>query len=136
MSKPIPSIRKWMTENPTVVEKEATLERAHAVMRAERIRHLPVVEDGRLVGLVSITDLHLIESLRDVDVKVVQVGDAMTENPYSISPDAPLDEIASELAERKIGSAIVVQNDKIVGIFSAVDALRACAELLRTRLAN
>ena len=136
MSKPIPSIRKWMTENPTVVEKEATLERAHAVMRAERIRHLPVVEDGRLVGLVSITDLHLIESLRDVDVKVVQVGDAMTENPYSISPDAPLDEIASELAERKIGSAVVVQNDKIVGIFSAVDALRACAELLRTRLAN
>ena len=136
MSKPIPTIQKWMSTNPTTIDREATLERAHALMRGEHIRHLPIVEGGRLVGLVSQSDLRLIETLSGVDVEKVSAAEAMTQNPYAVSPDAKLDDVAAEMAERKIGSAVVVQNGKVVGMFSAIDALRALTELLRGRLSS
>jgi acetoin utilization protein AcuB len=136
MSKPIPTIQKWMSTTPTTIDPEATLERAHAVMRSQHIRHLPVVERGHLSGLVSQSDLRLIETLGGVDVQGVSVVEAMTANPYTVSPSARLDEVAAEMAERKIGSAVVLQNGKVVGIFTAIDALRALTELLHGRLAS
>ena len=134
MSKPTPTVQKWMSTNPTTIERTATLERAHALMRAEQIRHLPVVDGAQLVGVVSQRDLHLIETLGGVDVREVRVEEAMSSHPYVVAPNAPLDEVVAELAERKIGSAVVVQNAKVVGIFSTVDAMRAFAELMHTRL--
>jgi acetoin utilization protein AcuB len=53
---------------------------------------------------------------------------------YAVSPNTPLDEVATTKAEQKYGSALVVQNEHIVGIFTTVDACRALAELLGTRL--
>lgn len=59
----------------------------------------------------------------------------MEQNVYVVSPSAPLDEVAAEMARKKYGSAVVMQNEHVVGIFTAVDALTALAELLHTRLA-
>ena len=89
-----------------------------------------------MVGLVSDRDLHLIETLDDVDPRAVQVGEAMSQDPFVVAPDAPLDEVVHVMAERKYGSALVLQHDKVVGIFTTVDACRAFAELLHTRLAK
>jgi acetoin utilization protein AcuB len=103
-------------------------------MRTSRIRHLPVLEGGQLVGMLTHRDLVLIESLKDVDPKKVTVEDAMSTEVYTVSPDAPLDEVVREMAEKKYGSAVVIQNHKVVGIFTTVDACRTLAELLDTRL--
>jgi acetoin utilization protein AcuB len=134
MSKPIPSIQMFMTTSPHSIGKEQTLERAHEVMRAHRIRHLPVLEGGKLVGMVTERDLHLVETLRDVDPGKVTVEDAMATHVYAVEPDAGLDVVAETLAEHKYGSAVVIQNGKVVGIFTTNDACRALAELLHSRL--
>jgi len=109
---------------------------AHRMMREHHIRHLPVLHEARIVGIISDRDLNLIETLRDVDPKVVTVEDAMTPDPYVVGPDAALDEVVATMAEKKYGCAVVAQHDHVVGIFTTVDACRAFAELLHTRLAK
>jgi len=136
MSKAIPTIRKWMSTSPFAIERTETLEAAHRLMRKEGIRHLPVLESGKLVGIVTERDLHLIETLKDVDPKLVKVEDAMTSHPYFVTPDTTIDEVVNEMAEHKYGAAVVMQNEKIVGMFTTVDALLAFTELLHGRLAS
>jgi acetoin utilization protein AcuB len=60
----------------------------------------------------------------------------MTPHPYFVSPDAPLDEVLSEMVEHKYGAAVVMQNQKVVGMFTTIDAMRAFVELLQGRLAS
>jgi len=134
MSKPIPPVSKYMSTSPFSIGRDQTLQRAHEMLREHKIRHLPVLEGGQLVGMVTMRDLNLVETLRDVDPKEVTVEDAMSTTVYSVHPDTPLDEVASAMAEHKYGSAVVMQNTKIVGIVTTVDVCRALAELLRGRL--
>jgi len=136
MSKPIPTIQKYMTTQPHSIGRDQKMSAAHKMMREHRFRHLPVLTGGRLVGVLSDRDLHLIETLRDVDPDQVPVEDAMTNDPYTVSPDSPLDEVVATMAEHKYGCAVVMQNNKLVGIFTTVDACRAFAELLHARLAK
>ena len=81
-------------------------------------------------------DIRVIESFKGVDPTKFIVEDAMTQEVYVVSPSAPLDQVAAEMASKKYGSAVVMQNQKVVGIFTMVDAMNALAELLQTRLAH
>jgi acetoin utilization protein AcuB len=119
-----------MTRAPRTIGPAASLAEAHALMRALRIRHLPVLEDGKLVGMVSQRDLAVIESLPDVNPAEVPVEDAMTEDVFVVAPTTPLAQVATDMAERKRGSAVVMQGDRVVGVFTVTDACRALAELL------
>jgi acetoin utilization protein AcuB len=120
-----------MTLAPFVVGSRCTLAEAHQRMRERRIRHLPVVDDGRLVGIVSQRDLYLLETLRSVDATSETVAEAMTPDPFTASPDAPLDEVARRMAEHRYGSAVIVEDGKVIGVFTTVDALQALATVLR-----
>lgn len=111
MSKPIPMIQKFMTVAPHSIGVDQTLAYAHGVMREHGIRHLPVLSGGQLVGMLTDRDLGLVESLRDVDPKTVKVEDAMSTIVYSVSPDAPLNDVVREMASHKYGSAVVMQNN-------------------------
>jgi acetoin utilization protein AcuB len=130
-NKPIPRVGQFMTRTPHTINHDQPLARAHELMRAHHIRHLPVLQDGKLLGLVSIRDLHLIETLRDVDPREVPVEDAMAEEPYTVSPEEPLDVVAGIMADHKIGSAVIVDSGEVQGIFTTVDALRALLHLWR-----
>ncbi|HSO39335.1 MAG TPA: CBS domain-containing protein [Labilithrix sp.] len=136
MSKPIPTIQKHMTTSPHSIGIDQPLSKAHQFMREHSIRHLPVLNGGKLVGMLSDRDLHLVESLKGVDPDQVLVEDAMSSTIYAVTPDLPLDEVVSTMAEHKYGSAVVMQNGKVVGIFTTVDVCRTLAELLHTRLAK
>lgn len=136
MSKPIPSVRKYMSTAPVTIGREQTMSEAHGMMREHRIRHLPVLHGGRIVGIVSDGDLHLVETAQDVDPEKVLVEEAMTPEPYCVGPDALLDEVVGEMARKKYGCAVVLQNHHVAGIFTTVDACRAFADLLHTRLAK
>ena len=135
MTKAIPTIQKFMSTAPHSIGREQTLAQAHTMLRTNHIRHLPVLEGGRLVGMLTERDLALVETLKDVDPKKVTVEDAMSAEVYTVSPDARLDEVVGEMAEKKYGSAVVMQNHKVVGILTTVDVCRTLAELLATRLA-
>ena len=136
MSKAIPAIQKYMTTSPHSIGSDQTLAKAHEMMHTHDIRHLPVLAGGKLVGMLTDRDLHLIESMAGVEPRVSKVDDAMSTNVYSVAPETPLDEVVATMGERKYGSAVVMQNGKAVGIFTTVDLCRAFAELLHTRLAN
>ena len=120
----IPRVEQYMTRIPLTIEHTEPLEEAHRLMREYSIRHLPVVDHGRLVGIVSLGDLHLLETLKDVD-QFVPVADAMTDDPVTVAPDEPLDQVAARMAAHKLGSAVVVEDGQVTGIFTNIDALTA-----------
>ncbi len=134
MSSRTPTIDNYMTASPHSIGADQTLATARMLMRKHKIRHLPVMRAGTLIGLVSARDLDFVEALAGVDPEKVSVEDAMSQEPYTVSPEAPLDEVALEMSRRRYGCAIVTKNNKVVGVFTTVDALRAlCAVLRRGR---
>src|SRR6185436_13933228 len=103
------TVSEYMTKSPAKIGAEQTLSAAHELMRKKRIRHLPVLHGGRLVGIVSLRDLHLVETLKDVEPSEVRVEEAMSPDVYCVTGDAPLKTVVREMARRKLGSAIVTQ---------------------------
>jgi acetoin utilization protein AcuB len=132
--KSIPTVQRYMSTAPHTIGRDQSLRKAYELMREHGIRHLPVMHDGQLIGIVSDRDVAIISSLEGVDPTVILVDDAMTQDVISVQPDAPLDEVAALMAERRAGSVVVEQNHKVVGIFTTVDAMVALTDLLRTRL--
>ena len=124
-------VRRYMSADPAVISSRRTLFEAHQVMREKGIRHLPVVDEGRLVGVVSQRDLYLLETLRGVDAARELGEEAMTDEPFAVAPDAALLEVVEVMAARRRGSAVVVEAGAVIGIFTSTDALRALAGLLR-----
>ncbi|HEV7556355.1 MAG TPA: CBS domain-containing protein [Kofleriaceae bacterium] len=125
-----------MTVRPITVDRASTLAVARRLMRAHEIRHLPVVGDGRLVGIVTERDLQLLETVGAVDSDAVRVEYAMTPNPFIVTGDTALDEITEIMAEHKYGSVIVMGREGVEGIFTAVDACQALTTILRRAVAE
>jgi acetoin utilization protein AcuB len=125
-----PTVRDYMSSSPITVGQTQSLAAAHRLMRENGIRHLPVLEGGELVGILSQRDLHLVETLRDVDPATVLVEEAMTPDPYTVGPRVHLTTVMRHMAEHRQGSAVVIDGGKVVGVFTTVDALRAAADLL------
>jgi len=134
MTKPIPHISKYMTTTPRTGGRKLTLAAAEKLMSESGIRHLPIVEGEELLGVLTQRDLRFAASLVGVDPETQTVDGAMLDAPYTVSPETPLDEVVTTMAEHKYGSAIVVQNKHVVGVFTTVDVCRALSELLSTRL--
>src|SRR5688500_11904580 len=105
---PHPTISTHMTRSPHTIGVSQSLSTAHLLMTKHRIRHLPVLDGGSLVGLVSLRDLHFIETLRDVDPDVVTVEEAMTAEPYAVGTNASLSTVVAMMAKHKYGSAVVI----------------------------
>lgn len=123
-------IAQHMTRAPHCIQLDEPLHQAHRLMRARRVRHLPVLKGDELVGVVSERDLYLLETLRGIDMAKEPVSEAMTDQPYAVSPESKLKDVVHEMLRKKYGSAIVVHDHKVVGIFTRSDALKALETLL------
>lgn len=124
-------VRDFMTAHPVSVDSEASVIEAHRLMRENGVRHLPVFGDGRLVGMVSEQDVHLIESLKEVDPALEPVDAAMEPEPFRVHPDAPLDEVVERMLAERCDAAVVMDEDRLLGVFTHSDALEALLEMLR-----
>jgi len=135
-------VRDVMRTPVVTIASEAGLDRALLIMRSQRIRHLPVVEDGKLVGLISDRDLRL--SMQEAEQgpggapkgyylpALTKVSTVMITNPVCATPDMPLVRAATIMSERKFGCLPVVDEDrKPVGIVTETDMLRLLARLLK-----
>ncbi len=100
-------------------------------MRRHKIRHLPILENGELKGVVSQRDLYFVESLDDADPKEITVGEAMTEDVLAVAPTLSVTEVARRMAEQRVGSAVVIENGKVAGIFTTMDALQVLADCVQ-----
>jgi acetoin utilization protein AcuB len=125
------TVRGFMTAAPHTIGADQTLATAHALMRKHQIRHLPVLRGSKLVGLLSQRDILFIENLPGVEPDRVLVEEAMSEDPFAISPETSLEWVATEMGEHKYGSAVILDHGKVVGVFTTIDALTALQELLR-----
>ena len=128
-----PTIKLVMTPFPHSVDIDDPVTRAEEIMREHDVRHVPVEEGGKLVGVATHRDtVRLVNPALDEHSRQrIRVRQVYTPNPYVVDLHAPLDRVLLEMAERHIGSALVVRKDKLVGIFTVTDACRVLARLVR-----
>jgi CBS domain-containing protein len=131
------TVRDLMVKNPMTLDLNETLDLAEDIMNLGRIRHMPVVEEGKLVGILSQRDLFrsaLITALgfgrrtTRALVKTIRIKEIMTKNVVTIAPEAAIKDAAREMVQRKIGCLPVVQDSQLVGILTETDILRHIAE--------
>jgi acetoin utilization protein AcuB len=128
-------VKDSMTREVVVLPPQATAGEALALCRERRIRHVPVLEDGRLVGIVSDRDLRSAtpalgdparaEALGRIVISEVMAGDVTTARP-----DDPIEVAANAMRENKIGCLPVVEGDALVGIISSSDVMEALVYLM------
>lgn len=126
-----------MTQNPATLERNETLDLSETIMNLGRIRHMPVVEDGKVVGVLSQRDLFrsaLIAALgfgrktTSTLIKTIRVKEVMSQNVITIAPDVSVKEAARVMIEKKIGCLPVVESDELVGLITETDILRYVTE--------
>jgi acetoin utilization protein AcuB len=123
-------VRDLMTRSPHTIGVRLTLADAAKLMKKHQIRHLPVLEAGALVGVLSDRDVQMINSLSELDPSCILVEEAMSQAPWTVGPETPVREVAKKMAEKKLGSAVVLENDKVIGVFTTTDGMRCLADLL------
>ncbi len=122
------TVRNYMTPSPHTIGAEQTLDVAARIMREHRIRHLPVLRGGQLVGIVSERDVQLVGGLPNVDSARITVEDAMSETVYAVTPETPIEEVAAQMAAHKYGAALVTEHGRVAGVFTTTDALHAVCD--------
>jgi acetoin utilization protein AcuB len=127
-------IQKYMTQAQHFASPEESVLLAYERMRDHDVRHLPVLRDGKLVGVLFKSDLKLVGSLEPAVVRPIKVESVMVTEYYTVGPDEALDVAAREMSKHKWGSALVTQQNKVVGVFTTTDALRALSDALTDSL--
>jgi acetoin utilization protein AcuB len=130
----IPSIGSVMTPFPYVVQVDDSVLTARTLMVEHELRHLPVKDGSRLVGVLTDRDL---KRALDPDVGLPSkeqlfVRDVFMPDAYVVDSSEPLDKVLNHLASHHIGSALVTKGDRLVGIFTTTDACRLFGEHLRS----
>jgi acetoin utilization protein AcuB len=130
MSK-IPTMRELMTPMVYTINATASVHEAKHQMATYSIRHLPVVAEGKLIGMVSDRDLKLAQAVSSNDnFDKLPIGDVCLLDVYSVSADETATKVLRHLSRERIGSVLLTENHKLVGIFTVTDACRSFAEYL------
>ncbi|MCB0408348.1 MAG: CBS domain-containing protein [Bdellovibrionales bacterium] len=116
-------VRTVMTSMPHTIGHDMTIETAKEMMREYSCHHLPVLDGGKLVGVISDRDLRLLDSIKGSQNTPIE--DIMTDEPVLVSGNTDVFQVAMLMHEKKIGSVIVQgEADLPWGIFTATDALK------------
>lgn len=121
-------VARWMTKDPVVAESKDTLAVVQKMMDKGSFHRVPVVDGGKLVGIVSDRDLRQHTGA----LSRVKVNGAMSTSVVTVTPTTMLEEATNLLVKHKIGALPVVDRGKLIGIITATDLLRAFAEVLGT----
>lgn len=117
-----------MVTDLITIGKEAGIRDALTVMKKFSVRHLPVVESGLLVGLVTSGDLK--QAVLASMLETLKVGDVMLQNPITITRETSLEKAARIIYEKNIGCLPVVEGGKVIGIITIKDILKAFIEIM------
>ena len=131
-------VRDWMTSNLVTVSQNSPIRDAYWLMVDNKIRRLPVVDHGHLVGIITMEDLRRTEPPTGIGLDLVKitailskmiVRQVMTKDPMTISSDLSLIDAAQMMLENKISALPVIENDQLVGIITESDIFQAFVKL-------
>lgn len=133
-------VRDWMSTDPVTVSVDDTVSEARRLLDTEGVRHLPVVDDMRLVGIISDRDVaireaalrhavlrHEVTSLLDDERPVEAV---MSVDVHTVDVDTPIAEAARTLVSRRINALPVLEDGRLTGILTSTDCLLATLDAL------
>ena len=130
-------VRDWMTPNPITIDIKTTLPEAHKLMKECRIRRLPVVDHGKVVGILTQGDIREASPSDATSLSIFElnyllaklnVEKIMTRDPITITPGATIREAAQIMLEHKIGGLPVIENERLVGIITESDIFRVLVQ--------
>ncbi len=123
-------VAEWMSTPPVVIAPSMSLEAAQLLMRRQHVRRLPVVEDGQLIGIITLGDLRAAQPSAATTLSIhewralldkVTVAACMTRDPLTVAPDAPVLEAAQLILDHQVSGLPVVANGGVVGMITESD---------------
>jgi acetoin utilization protein AcuB len=132
-------VEKRMKRDPVTVAPDDSFRHAMTLIRQKGIRHLPVVEGGQLVGIVTDRDIRQASPSPATSLEIhelhyllekVRIHEIMTRKVYTVTPDTPIEEAARLMLTHKIGGLPVLNERTLVGIITETDILRAFMEVM------
>ena len=127
----IPKIGDVMTPFPYAIDLERSAGDAERMLAGRAIHHLPVTSAGEVYSVLSTRDLELALAHPGADPWRIGVRELCSKDPYIVDVSESLDAVLEQLAERKLGCAVVAKEDRVAGIFTHVDVCRAFVAWLR-----
>lgn len=130
-------VRDWMTPDPITISPTTTLPEARKLMLEYRVRRLPVIDRGNLVGIVTLGDVRAagasnVSAISVFDLNYILAGlsidQIMTREPVTVAPEDELTEAAQRMLDHKVGALPVVSAGKLVGIITESDIFRALVQ--------
>jgi CBS domain-containing protein len=132
------TVREIMTTEVTTLGRNDSLQLVKDIMTLGRVRHFPVLDDGKVVGVVSQRDLYKAslgsvmkygEKAQRAFLEGIAVKEVMSDPPVTIAPHAAVRDAARLMMEKKIGCLPVLEGAQLVGIVTETDMLKLVAEL-------
>ena len=118
-------VRELMTKQPTTVAPDATLGEVATLMKQDDCGSIPVVEGGRLVGIITDRDIVVRGIAAGVDPKTQRVSKIMSSDPVTVGPEDDITDAEKKMADRQIRRLPVVENGRLVGIIVTAQIARA-----------
>lgn len=132
-----PKVRDWMTPSPISISPETVIVDAHKMMTDNQIRRLPVLKQGKLVGIVTLGDVRGAEPSEATSLSIwelnyllsrLTVEGLMTRDVVTVTPDTPITEAARLMLENRIAGLPVMEDQALVGIITESDIFRMVVE--------
>jgi CBS domain-containing protein len=119
------NVRDTMSSDPQAVRPDQPVSEAAGLMRSEDVGSLPVVEDERLVGILTDRDIALRVVAEGKDPNVTSVGEVLSGDPVTVTPDESLDEALAKMARHQVRRLPVVESEgRLVGVLAQADVAR------------
>lgn len=136
------TIDQYMTKNVVTVKAQDSFLLASQLMKSRQIRRVPVVDDqGQVVGIITDRDIKEFSPSQAISLDVwelhdlvnkIQIGEAMTRHPITVTPDTPIEDAATLMRDEKVGGLPVIEKGKLVGIITESDIFNVLTDLIRT----
>lgn len=133
MSKLKLPVEEFTTPDPVTASEKTSLDEIIHLMKTHGVRHLPILRDNKVVGIISDRDVKVALGLNSREKMLIEARHFMVSDPVTVNCQESLDKVAFEMSQKKIGSVIVTdENEQFIGIFTVTDALNALIEISRS----
>ncbi len=132
--KKIPTLKAAMTPFPYSVQLKTTLTAVRKLIKDHNIHHIPVMNSGEIVGVITGGDVEAREKMVNGDnEQSLEVLHVHMSKPYIVDINEPFENVLLTMADKHIGATVITKHGKLVGVFTYIDACRYFGEYLQAK---